>query len=207
MELEELKTKLNIDLSRQLVTPSILLDNLRLINEDSRRSSAYVDPLYIPFYYYLGKYLSPKNVFESGTGLGLFITAFLKSCKSVENLFLFQGKEKDFFSFRFAIKNIKSCYRKNTEMYYGDVMDKSFNEKINEKKWDLALFNDERNYDESMYLFDFIWESLEFDGFMIIDHIESNQSINKAFFNFCKIKNKDPILFKTRYGVGILKKV
>lgn len=206
VELHELKSNLDSDLSKQLITPSILLDNLRLINEDSRKSSAYVDPRYIPFYYYLGKYLTPQNVFEAGSGLGLFSSSFLRSCKSVENLYMFQERSEEFFSFRFAVRNVKSCYRKNVITYSGKPLDVEFHDKLSKFGWDLAIFNEEKSYDKHMMIFDLIWSKLNLNGYMVVDYVESHHPTNEAFKNFCKIKSKESILLKTRYGVGIIQK-
>ena len=96
MALKELEDKINKDLKNQYVPSYILLDRLRVIDEDSRKTSSYVDPYYIPFYYYLGKYLKPFNLLEIEVNLGFFSCSFFKSCVDVDSYLGFQSKTKDF---------------------------------------------------------------------------------------------------------------
>ena len=79
--MQELKSLLEEKLNKQL--PSrIFLDRMRVLDEDSRKTSAYNDPKYIPFYYWLGTLIKPKSLVEIGFRLGLFSGNFLKSCKT-----------------------------------------------------------------------------------------------------------------------------
>jgi len=206
MNLQELKDNLEIDLDNQFVNPSVLLDKLTVINEESRKTSSYVDPRYIPFYYYLGKYIKPKKMIEIGFGLGFFSTCFLKSCDSVEYYLGFQEKTEDFFTPRFAIRNIKSSFRKNLDHYYGHFSDSDFQKKIVGHKWDIVFFNEETSYDKHLFNMDSVWDIMDSDGYLVVDYVESNVDTKEVFNNFCKIHNRTPIILKTRYGVGIIQK-
>ena len=76
-DLEDIRDKLEDDLQKQVVSSRILLDRLRLIDEDSRKTAAYLDPNYAGFYYHLGKYIKPQNVIEFGFNLGLLTGCLL----------------------------------------------------------------------------------------------------------------------------------
>jgi hypothetical protein len=195
----------NLDkvLKKQLVSSRILLDRLRVIDESSRKSGAYQDPFYFPFYYYLGKILSPKSMTNIGLRLALNTCCFLKSCKTIENIYAFERRTNEFFSPRLGLANIKDVNKKiNVNFFYGSIVDfANF-----KNRTDLILYNEQINQDKFQESLEIMWENLNFDGFYVVDYIDSNKNINNAFFSFCKIANRDPILFKTRYGIGIVQK-
>lgn len=203
MDLKELQVHLESDLEKQCVSPSVLLDRLRVVDEACRKSSAYVDPTYVPFFYYLGKYLKPINLVEIGFNLGFCSTCFLKSCNTVKKIVVFQEQTKEYYSSKFGIKNIKSLHRGDfifvdNKLNLEPVLDKN--------QWQLALFNIETDYDKSLFLLDTIWKNLDFDGYIVVDHVKSNENIQKVFDVFCKMKNREPIFISTRYGVGIVQR-
>ncbi len=205
--LEELKSKIENDLKNQAISPKILLDNLSILNEQSRKSSSYVDPNYIPFYYHLGKYLNVKKMIEIETGAALHSCSFLKSCKTIETFLAFQSKKDDFFSSRFAYKNIKKNYKGDFDLYYGNIKDNNFEVKVNKHNWDLVLFNEEEmSYDSLLFTFSKLWLNLESDGLFVVNFVNSIDSVKKCFNNFCKIQNIKNVILNTRYGTGIIKK-
>ena len=206
MDLKELKINLDLDISKQIITSNILLDNLRVINEDSRKTSAYVDPRYIPFYYYLGKYLKPRNIIEIDFSLAFFSTCFIKSCKTVENFLAFQESGEEYYSNNLALKNIKTVYHGHLDYYEGRINDKIFQDIISQNKWDLVLFNEEKNYDKHLLHLDVMWSHLNMGGYIVMDYINSHENAKLAFHNFAKIENREPIILTTRYGVGIIQK-
>ena len=70
-------------LKRGLMSPQNLLAGAKLLDESSRNSGEYQDFNYLPFYYHLGKQLTPKVVYQIGAKLGLVGACFLRSCKTV----------------------------------------------------------------------------------------------------------------------------
>lgn len=203
--LQDLEKKLNFELSRQLVSTNVLLSRLSLLNEGSRLTPAYQDPRYIPFYYYLGKYITPKNLLEIGANLGFFSSAFLKSCKTVENILIFEKKQEVSDPPRFAIKNIKMVYKKQLDWHYGKILDVELQEKLAKQKYDLCFFNEKSlNYDEYRIFLDIIWERISEDGLLVFDF--ANDKGKVAYEDFCKTKNRDFIILKTRYGTGLMRK-
>ena len=206
MELNELKNEINTALNKQLISSRILLHNFRLIDENSRKSGAYQDSRYIPFYYHLGKHISPKSVLEIGFRLGLNSGTFFKSCKTVEHFLSFQPKEEGFYSENLAKANVKDSYRGELDFHLGQIEDVSFESKLSKREWDLALINEEKGYDEHRRYLDMIWPFVKLGGYVVKDFVTSHKPAKTAFIDFCKIVDRKPIMFETRYGVGTIQK-
>lgn len=201
--LDDLKKNIEDCLSKQLISPRILLDNLRLIDEFSRKSGAYQDPFNFPFYYHLGKYLKPKSIMNFGLRLALNTCCFLRSCKTVEQIFAFEKVGSEFFSPRLAIANIKDLNKKIKINFYLGHLEHFISDV---KNIDLIFYNEQLDQNEMQKSFELSWEVMNSDGFYIVDYVESNKSVKNAFIAFCKIANRDPVFIKTRYGIGIIQK-
>ena len=199
-DLEQIDT----DLQRAAVSSTVILDRLCVVNEETRKSSSYVDSNYIPFYYHLGKYITPKNLLEIGVNLGFFSSALFKSCKSVENYLAFQSSTTSFFSKRLMFSNVKSSYKNNFDYYMGSTEDVAFHEKVNFTKWDLVFLNEERYYDKYAEVLDLAWDNLSETGLIVMDNVITNTASRDAFTSFSK--NKNSKIFKTRYGTGVVSK-
>lgn len=192
-------SELEKDLNKKVVSSNILLNDFGLADENSRKSGAYTDPSYIPFYYYLGKYVYPKNILELGFGLGLHSGVFLKSCKTVENFSAFQLKSDDFYPRRMAVKNISRVYRNQFSFYIGNLLEISIDHGSLKQ---LVLVNG--NIIENLLdALEVAWQSCALDGLIVVDGIVSKQTV---FDDFCISKNRSSFKFNTRYGVGIVQK-
>ena len=201
-----MKDVLEKKLSKPFPVKSIM-DRMRFIDESSRKTSAYSDPTYIPFYYYLGEIIKPEHFCEIGLGLGLFSSAFFKSCKSVKYFLAFQDKPEEGYIPSLAIKNVKDNYKGEMDFYLGDIMDDVFFDKISPKKWDLLIINNDRaNFDKYLMYLEYFWPYINLNGYIVMDYINSHRFAGEAFYGFAKIKNREPDLFRTRYGTGIIKK-
>lgn len=198
----DLKSKLK----NQFISSRVLLDKLRLVDEQSRKSSQYQDPTYLPFYFYLSKFISPKRVLQVGFNLGLEICCFLQGNKDVEYFLGFQDRKEDvYYSERLALSNIKTINNKlATNFYYGKIYDESFINNI--QNFDLVLINEKSNFDQIKDSLTIFWDKLNLDGYLVLDYLNYNKKINKIFIDFCKSKNKEGSIFRTRYGVGMLQK-
>lgn len=204
--LNELKVNLEKDLDKKIISSQILLDNLALLNEQSRKTSAYVDPNHIPFYYYLGKYYKPKNLIEINTGAALNSCSFFKSCKTIENFLAFQSKEEEFYSSRFALKNINKNYKNNLKLIHCSLKNEDFHKEIESKEWDLMFINENSfSYDDLLFLMSKTWMNFSTNGLFIVNYLNNNL-IKSCFENFCKIKNSEYVVLNTRYTLGIIKK-
>lgn len=206
MQIDEIFNSLNKKLKSQIINPRILLDKLRLISEDSRKSSQYQDPNYLPFYYYLSKFIFPKNIVHIGLDLALPSCCFLQGSKTVESILCFQKKKENFYSPRLAISNIKDVKGKKFEIdyYFGNINDVEFVKKL-EKNFDFFLITEKFNNDEINELLDMCWQYLSLDGFIVVDHV-GEKSKKEIFSSFCKGKNRDFLKFDTRYGIGLVQK-
>lgn len=203
----QLKALIDQDLKKQLIPSTILLDRLCFLTDESRKSSPYCDPRFVPFYYYLGKYYHSKSLLEIGFGNAMFSCAYFQSYKNVENFFGFQQKSDKSYNPRFGLKNVRRFYKNQFNYFYGNILEKNMGLLLNNNSFDLVLINEEDiSYDQLSLHLDFAWEKLQDDGIITIDYLEKNDDIKKAFENFCKRVNRTPLYFKTRYTVGMLQK-
>jgi predicted O-methyltransferase YrrM len=194
----EFENNLKGDLRKHIVTPKSLLGNLRVVDERIRSSSIYQDPDYIPFYYHLGKYISPKNVLVFGLGLGFSISCFLKTNKSVRNILAFEPKSKEYYSPRLGLSNVKDQYQGRLDYHSGHFLDEQL-----KNKWDLILFDFEAGYDDLRNCLDFLWDSLSLDGYFVI---EKKPATTKAVDEFISATNRPFTSYPTRFDITILKK-
>ena len=201
----ELKELVEKDLSKNLVGANILLDRFKVIDDNSRKTAVYNDPRYAPFYYHLGKYVKPKKLVEFGFGLGFISGSFLTSCKSVERFVGFQPTPDEFYSPTLGKANIKRVYKGNFESYVGGIFDKRLDVILGAGA-DFVIMNEETTYENHRVYMEFMWERMSLDGFMVIDHAHQHEPCRKAFADFCKIVNREPVLCKTRYGAGLIKR-
>jgi hypothetical protein len=205
MNLKDFSKDLDLKLKNQLISSRVLLDKLRLVDESSRKSGQYQDPLYLPFYYHMGKYIAPKSILQIGLNLGLEICCFLQGSKSPQYFFAFQNNDGSFYSERLAFSNIKDISKKiNKEFYYGSIFDDEFLSKL--KNFDLILITEKNNFDKIMDALNIFWNNLNLDGFLVVDYLDYDKKIKKIFLDFCKTKNREGIVYETRYGVGIVQK-
>lgn len=205
MQAHQIKDIIEADLQKQNISARALLSNMRVVEETSRKTFAYMDNKYAPFYYHLGKYIQPKSLIKIGFRLGLLAGSFLKSCKSVERFLGFQEKDEGHYSSRIGIANIKDLLSsKNISIYHGQLLDESFLKMIHCTKWDLAIVNNESNYDKMRLYLDLLWDNINEGGLIVIDYLKSNKKISEIYKDFCKIHNRDQVIINTRYGVGLI---
>lgn len=205
MDLNALKPLLDQELNKPFIARA-LMDGYRLVNESDRKAPSYADPKFVPFYYHLGKHLKPKRVVEINLGLGLFSASFFKSCKDTVEFLALQEQGKEFYSARMGRKNVQSNFKGEIHIHVGDVLDNEFTEIFLPKMWDLALISVETGFDKHMLYLDFVWPQISHDGVIVMDFLTKHTPGREAFLAFCKGHNKEPVLFETRYGVGIVQK-
>lgn len=207
VDVHKLKSDLDRAINDQLMSPKFLLSSCRLIEESSRLSSAYTDPRYLPFYYHLGKLVSPVNVVEFGFRLGLAGSCFLRSCGSVQKYLAVQEPDKgQFYSPRLGRANVKDRYKKELNVHHGLISDNNFLNNIGLVRWDLALICDEVGYDRNMSYLDLLWGRLASGGLIVMDHLSKHEPARKSFSDFALANNREPVFIKTRYGVGIIQR-
>ena len=200
MEENLLQLGLQEDLKKKTISPRALLSDFRFLTEESRLTGAYQDPLYFPLYYYLGRRSPAKNLIEWNFNLGLYGGCFLKGNDTVENVFAFHKKTEEFYSSRIGVSNIGNHYQGNFEICNGTVEEAQ--EVLGKDSWCAAIVNGEVPHKEQISRLEILWEHIKLDGWIIVDYIESDS----GFEDFCRIKNRVPIVFNTRYGIGIIQK-
>ena len=167
-------------LGNSTLPPSVLLCKAHFPNDFCKAAAALNDPRYLNFYYYLGMELGEVRVCEPTFTHGLQGACFLQGCATtVEYL----GLSGDFN--QFADKTIR-------EVYGGDFQIEKVTDRDN---WDVVLITEEGGD------FEFWWERLRPGGLLVVDYIDSG---NKSFSTFCKVRNREPKRFDTRYGTNIL---
>lgn len=204
--MDPLIEKLNKVLSHTPISARAMLGRFLMNDERSRLSAAYSDPRYIPAFYYLGREITPSNVAEFGLRAGLCGGAFLMACKTVNNYLAFQPASDSYYSPRIAVKNLKQFYRRELRVHVGDVRDPDFTYQFENKKWDLIMINDEPSYDQAMLMLNLSWSSLADNGLIIMDYVNYHKSNGRAYRDFCKVRNRDPGIVKSKYGLGLLRK-
>ena len=188
------------DFNKGLLPPKLLLSRFRLLDEQSRESRAYLDSRYLPFYYYLGKHFPKTNLLVLGFGLGLESALYLWDNKVTENLLAIHEPSEEFYFEKYGLSNVRQVWKKDCDLYVGHFTDQSFQDKLN-KKWDIVLINQEK-YDTCLLYLNTIWSKLNDKALICIDHMD-DEEVKKAYLDFCKFKEKESLIFPTRYGVGV----
>jgi len=203
----EIKSYIEEKLKKQLPS-QIFLDQMRVIDEDSRQSFAYNDHTYVPFYYWLGTILETKTMIEVGLGLGLLSGNFLKSCKSVTKfLAIHEPKAGEYYSSRLARANVKDNYKGSLFTYVGNIEDEIFLIRLKSLEFELAIINEEVNYDRHRLYFDLLWPQLPVGGLIVVEYAYRHKPSLLALKDFCTSVNLEPIYISTTYGVALIRKV
>lgn len=194
--MDQLKELVDSELVKQLISPRTLLARCRGFDENSVCDQ---DPKYLPFYYHLGKFITPKSLLEIGFNLGFCSTSFLTSCKSVENFLAVKPQTEDFYSARYGKANVREVYFEYLEIVR--EMPETF-----DQKWDLVLVNEKLTYDQHRVIFDTVWPNISEDGHLLVEHLSEHESVRRAFFDFCKVVNRNAIFFNSKFVAGMVKK-
>lgn len=205
-DLEELAKRVNESFLSQTISGRALLDRLAVIDENSRKTAAYADHKYAPFYYCLGKELKAESIMELGFSLGLLSSSYLFSNKFAKYFFGFREISNHYFSMRIGKSNIDKRFKGESNFYVGNLFDQDFLKIRNSRKWDLVFVNEELSYDKHLEYFDIAWDSMSENALLIIEHIGRHNPAKEAFVNFCSSKNRNFITFDTRYKTGIVQK-
>ena len=205
-DLQWLAAVMNSELDDGAISGRTVLDRLRLIDEDSRKTAPYLDHRYAPFYYHLGKHIEPLSVMEIGFSLGLLSASFFTSCKSAKKFFGYKENSPDFTPTRIGKSNINLRFKGKSFYYMGNLHDQEFIDIFSPNSWDLVILNDETFYDKHLEYLDVVWGKISENGLIVAEYIDRHAPAREAFFAFCESKNRKPVLFKTRYGTALLQK-
>ena len=188
---------INKKLDSGIMQSSTLLSRAKFIDISSKESAAFNDPRYFPFYYYLGSQISTKKVCQIGSKLGLIGLCFLQGNKTVENWLVLEKQIKDIkIPFNIIKSNFFISGNKNVELNYINLSECN-------KKFELCMLTEKYNCEEIKHYLEYLWSSLSPEGLLVVDYIQDD-AVKDVFFDFCRVKNREPMIFNTRYGVGIL---
>lgn len=191
MDSVELKRKLNLS----AIGTNVLLSKVKLLDLKSNQTAAFRDSKYFPFYYHLGSQVSPEHVLQVGPKLGLPAVCFLQKCKTVNSWIVVEEQNLP-----------RSMIRSNIQMFINNKLVKFCNDSDIMNGYDLALLTEEYDREQHNLYLKFLWDSLKSGGLLVVDYITNNKVIQESFHDFCRVKNREPIIFDTRYGVGVITK-
>ena len=128
----------------------------------------------------------------------------MTSCKTVGRFVGFrEGPEA--VSVRLGIKNIGRVMKGVRKCHVGSLYDPQF-EAMTAGGFDMCLVTAEKNYDKHLEYLDFAWPVLSENGIIVMEGLTRNAAAKQAFAAFCKSKNREPAVFRTRYGTGLIQK-
>lgn len=191
------RERMNIKLESYLVDSDILLGTCKLLDSESRSSPAFKDRKYLPFYYHLGTQTAPKRVVQFGSKLGLIGACFMQGCKTVEHWLAVDPPEPKPAHPVIQSNLSKFCKGEVAALELGGFLLST------ERDIDLGLVTEKFPKDKFVEHLEFLWEHLRPEGLLVADYIDDD-AVRESFEGFCRVKNREPDVYKTRYGVGIL---
>jgi predicted O-methyltransferase YrrM len=208
LDVYQLKAEIEPKLRKGHVTSRILLGHSRFIDDSSTKASAFNDPSHFPFYYHLGNLVSAKSLVEIGVGLGLRAASFVQGCQCEEFLGLQVSCNDQFYGTRLATGNVKDHSHRfaRINIHHGLITDPDFVYRFDASKWDVALISEESSYEQHLVYLDSLWERVRMGGLIVVDYQTRHDPSRKALEDFCKVRNRDPVVVGTRYGVSLVQK-
>lgn len=168
----------------------ILLSHTKVFDESVRFSSIYADNRHFPFYYYLGQQINPEKVMQIGPYLGLPAACFLQGGRSVKEWMCVGERSK------ITESNIRlHCKGWAVLVDWESVLCESY-------KADVAFLSQQFSKEQSIEHMGFLWDHLKSEGLLVVDYITTSN----AFAEFCRVKNRTPIIFQTRHSIGIIQR-
>lgn len=193
-----------------LAPTDILLGSVKLLDVSSRSAPAFQDNRYLPFYYHLGKLVKqPVVVHQVGVKLGLIAACFMQGCDYPVQ---WNGMEEIIDNVKLPKSiinsNLKKFSKNGVEGRFCAFPDKSMNVATAEFPVDLGLadlafLTDKYDIDKTQNYLELLWEHLNPEGLLVVDYIHDD-AVKTAFEGFCRVKNREPVIFNTRYRIGIV---
>lgn len=190
----------------------ILLGSAKLLDASSRETPAFQDVRYFPFYYHLGKsFHQPIVVCQIGVKLGLIGACFMQGCNhSVEWQAMEEQSDNLVIPKNIVVSNLKQFAKADGGVTFRSFSDNSANVSVVEfplgtKMADLCLLSEKYDKKRTQMYLSVLWEHLRSEGLLVIDYIHDD-AIRESFNGFCRVINREPVIFDTRYRVGIVVK-
>jgi hypothetical protein len=205
-KIEDFESDLRRDMLSGTISGKILLDRFCVIEENSRRSPAYMDDRYSGFYYHLGKRIDPESLLEMNFDLGLLSGSLMVSCKTVIEFLGFRERGEQYFSPRIGRYNVRKVMKGHRDFYVGSLYDDEFDMRIRGVAWDFALVSDLSSSERQLEYLDFVWPHIADNGIIACENLGKNNYSEDGFLSFCQSKNRKAHIFPTRYGTGLVQK-
>lgn len=184
------------------IQPRVLLARARLVEVKDWDSPSVNDPRNLPFYYYLGTQLKAEKVFEYGFDLGLSAACFSQGCINLKRYFGFQPNNNDFYySFRLGAATLQEYFKGYYKLAAGGLTD--FKRLIETEKWDAVLITSQIDLKFLHDHLEMIWSNTNPEALIVMDYL-SNSEYRTAVEEWCSLKNRVPVMYETRYSVGII---
>ena len=135
---------------------------------------------------------------------------FLQSCRSVHN-WIVLDETIDPWTAGFVRSNLKNQMSSESDavVLVGDQ--EHWSMKLRKLNWDMAIVSSSCVKDRFSQYLELAWENLNEEGLLVVDYISEKRpatapDLHGAFKRFCRVKNREPDIYETRYGVGIVKR-
>lgn len=197
MNAEHLREKLD----KQLMDPKILLGTAKFLTPSAKESPLCGNSRYFPFYYYLGTLTSPQTVVQIGSRLGLVGNCFMQGCKTVTSWLALDG-------FAYGNHPPVSVIKNNLQMHCTGAAESLplVNDNLKESGEpyiDMGIISEKYDPEDLELYLEFFWRHIKPEGLLVVDYI-AFEAAKQVFNGFCRVKNREPDLFDTHYGVGIV---
>jgi hypothetical protein len=189
---------LNEKLDRAGLATAAILARVRFYNDADRIAPDFSATNYLPFYYHLGQQLRPSRMLFAGLGDGYTASAFLAGCTTLEGFTAFQAVTPAFYG-NIGRQNVREYFKGRFEFIYGD--DSKLDELLARKGWDLVVFAAGASIPQLQKT----WENLETDALIAVDRLTADLHTS-SLQEFADLHKRTPVLFKTRFGLGILQR-
>lgn len=206
MDLFDLKNTIEPKLRKGYVTSKVLLGRARFIDDTSVKSPAFNDPAYLPFYFHLGGMVKATSLVHVGLDLGLPASCLAQGCPSLTDVLGFQRQGDEFYSSRLAVGNVRDHFKGNLAVHVGEMADAAFAGGLGAREWDVAVVTDRTDYAGHRAAFESLWGRMAFKGILVVDFLSRHEPLRRAFDDFCRASNRDPVTVATRYTVGIIQR-
>ena len=204
---EDIQKEINEILHNKLLGGKVLLQDCRFVDENSRLSPSYGDPMYAPFYYHLGKLVKPRSVMSMSFNLGFLEKCFFMSCKETDKFLAFRRDDsKQYYSTRMGFYNVRKSFKKEFLFYQGDINDDRMSVGHLGSDWDLVFLNEDSTYDEILLKIEHSWKLMAEGAMLVVENVCDIKRVKKAFEAFTDSVDGKAVVFETRYGSGVLTK-
>lgn len=181
----------------------ILLGSAKMLDPNSKNTSVFQDLRYFPFYYHLGKMIQhPVKVAQIGSKLGLIAACFIQGCDYPVEWHAMDEASN-------GINPPANIIRSNIRQF-GKIGSKGEFSELSDalssvEKFQIGFLTEKYNLEKTQRYMEWLWERLVPEGLLVIDYIHDDGT-RELFDRFCRVKNRESVIFDTRYQIGMLNK-